>query len=258
MLTVLLPNYRTPELTRLCLRSLRLYSDLSQVKIIAIDNASGDESTEYLRSLPWIRLIERTPEEVAPLAPADMHSTALDLALKEVDTEFVISMHTDTILLQSGWLDYLMSKINRSPKVAGVGSWKLEYVPPLKQFAKAMEDSFKQALGLKKKEFRFLRSHCALYRTELLKKHTRGFGDGECAGSSIHKCLLNAGYELDFLPVSELSRYMVHMNHATMILNPVGGSGHKTNSRKAFQSLCRKMQTLDFIRILEDDSLDGR
>ena len=119
MLTVLLPNYRTPELTRLCLRSLRLYSDLSQVKVIAIDNASGDESTEYLRSLPWIRLIERTPEEVAPLAPADMHSTALDLALKEVDTEFVISMHTDTILLQSGWLDYLMSKINRSPKVAG-------------------------------------------------------------------------------------------------------------------------------------------
>ena len=52
MLTVLLPNYKTPELTKLCLRSLRKYTDFNQIQIVAIDNASGDESLAYLRSLP--------------------------------------------------------------------------------------------------------------------------------------------------------------------------------------------------------------
>ena len=47
MLTILLPNYKTPELTRLCLRSLRKYPDCSRIKVIAVDNASGDESVEY-------------------------------------------------------------------------------------------------------------------------------------------------------------------------------------------------------------------
>ena len=70
MLTILLPNYKTPELTRLCLRSLRKYTDCSRIKVIAVDNASGDESLDYLRSLSWIRLIERTADDIAGMAPA--------------------------------------------------------------------------------------------------------------------------------------------------------------------------------------------
>ena len=60
MLTVLLPNYKTPELTKLCLRSLRKYTDCSRIKVVAIDNASNDESLVYLRGLSWITLIERS------------------------------------------------------------------------------------------------------------------------------------------------------------------------------------------------------
>lgn len=255
MLTVLLPNYKTPELTRLCLRSLRKNADFSKIRVLVVDNASGDDSVRYLRSLPWIELIERAPSEVEKLLPAEMHSSALDLALQKVDTEFVLSMHTDTILLNPRWLDYLMAKINRSEKVAGVGSWKLEQASPLKQALKWTEDRFKELFG-GTREFRFLRSHCALYRTELLRKHTRGFGDGECAGSSIQKCLSAAGYELDFLPVEELSRYMMHLNHATLILNPEFSTPRRTGTRKAFHLLQEKMNTDLFVRILQDDSLD--
>ncbi len=256
MLTVLLPNYKTPELTKLCLRSLRKNSNFSRLRILAVDNASGDESVRYLRSLPWIELIERDPAEVEKLPPPEMHSTALDLALRQVDTEFVLSLHTDTILLNPGWLEYLMKKIGRSEKVAGVGSWKLERASPWKQAFKQAEDGLRKLFGRGREEFRFLRSHCALYRTELLRKHTRGFGDGECAGSSIHKCLLAAGYELDFLPVGELSRYMVHLNHATLILNPEVCPARRTGTPKAFRMLRRKMDTDLFADILRDDSLD--
>ncbi len=256
MLTILLPNYKTPELTRLCLRSLRKYSDCSRIKVIAIDNASGDESLDYLRSLGWIQLIERTPSEISGMGPALMHSSALDLGLEHVETPYVISLHTDTIVHDSGWLDYLLSHINRSEKVAGVGSWKLEYMPLWKQLGKGLEDGIKSLLGRKHHEFRFLRSHCALYRTELLKRYTKGFWDGECAGSSIHKHLLKAGYELEFLPVKELGRYMAHLNHATMILNPEL-RGRKTTSAASFRKLGAKLNIERYREILEDCSLDA-
>lgn len=252
--SIILPNYKTPELARLCLRSLRKFTPHDAIRIIAVDNASGDDSLEYLRSLSWIRLIERTPADIEGLPPATMHTTAMDLALKEVDTPFVLSLHTDTIVYRPDWLDFLLSRINRSDTIAGVGSWKLEFVPPLKRFGKSIEDGLKRALGKKKPEFRFLRSHCALYRTELLKQHTRGFGDGECAGSSIHKCLTAAGYEMDFIPPEVLIRYMDHLNHATMILNPTIGS-RKTASPKARQALEKRME--QFRAILADDSLDA-
>lgn len=255
-LTILLPNYRTYELTKLCLRSLRLHTDLSRVRILAIDNASGDESLEYLRSIPWIDLIEQTPEELNGLGTGDRHAAALDLAMKQVDTEFVMSMHTDTIVLSDQWLDYLLARINENDRIAGVGSWKLEYVPWLKQQGKKIEDAIRILLGRQKKEFRFLRSHCALYRTELLQKYTRGFGDHECAGSSIHKCLLAAGYDMKFLPVDELCKYMIHLNHATLILNPVAGKGHKTNTQSAYDKLTTKINAAEFQKILNDDSLD--
>ena len=256
MLTVLLPNYKTPELTKLCLRSLRKYTDCSRIRILAIDNASNDESLAYLKTLSWITLIERSASEIEGMPPPLMHSSALDLALKQVDTPYVISMHTDTIVHNPQWLDYLMEHISRSEKIAGVGSWKLETVPFWKSVGKALEDGFKALAGKKHREFRFLRSHCALYRTELLKKYTRGFGDGECAGSSIHKHLLAAGYEMEFLPVGELSRYMAHLNHATMILNPEL-AGRRTSSRKSFEKLGGKMKAESYQRILADDSLDA-
>ncbi len=252
--TILLPNYRTAELTRLCLRSLRMNSDFSKVRILAIDNASEDESLDYLRSLPWITLIERSRKEIEGMSPPVMHSSALDLALQQVDTPFVLSMHTDTIVHDPGWFDYLLEQFGESEKTAGVGSWKLETVPFWKVAGKSVEDAFRTLIGKHKKEFRFLRSHCAMYRTELLKKYTRGFDDGQCAGSSIHRHLLDAGYDMKFLPVSELSRYMAHLNHATMILNPM--RGHRTGSARSFRELGGKMKAERYQKILQDDSLD--
>ena len=254
--SIIMPNYKTPELTRLCLRSLRKFTPHDAIRIIAVDNASGDESLDYLRSLGWIRLIERTPADIAGMAPALMHTTAMDLALNEVDTPFVLSFHTDTIVYSPDWLDFLLGRISRDEKIAGVGSWKLEFVPPLKRFGKKLEiieNRVKQLLGLKKPEVRFLRSHCALYRTDLLRRHTRGFGDGESAGKSIHKLLTDAGYTMEFIPPEVLIKYMDHLNHATMILNPAIGS-RRTSAPKARRSLESRMA---FYRdILADDSLD--
>ena len=254
--SIILPNYKTPDLVRLCLRSLRKYTPHDAIRIFVVDNASGDESLDYLRSLPWIRLIERTPTDIQGMEPALMHTTAMDLALREVDTPFVLSFHTDTIVYSPDWLDFLLGRISRADNIAGVGSWKLEYIPPAKRFGKKLEvveNRVKQLLGLKKPEVRFLRSHCALYRTDLLRKYTNGFTEGKSAGKAIHKHLTDAGFIMEFIPPEILIKYMDHLNHATMILNP-SISDRKTSAPEVREALDAKMAR--FRDILADDSLD--
>lgn len=264
--TILIPNYRTLKITRLCLRMLRKYTDPARVKVIAIDNDSGedDESLQYLRSLNWIDLIER--KAVAGESPGASHASALDMALQQVTTPYVMSIHTDTFVLRHDWLDYLLNFIKKDPNIAGVGSWKLEVKPAWKLVLKKLEFFIQSIIYPyigkelitegKGKHFHYLRSHLALYRTDLLQKYAISFGAGEeTAGKVLHKTLEDKGHEMVFIPSVDLIRYAVHLNHATMILNPELGSRSKTvrKGMKKIQSMLRKMQAE---KILADSSLD--
>ena len=254
-ITVLIPNYKTPELTRLCLRLFNKFTPPGRAVFLAIDNDSGDESLAYLRTLPWVELLER---KVAPgeSGPA-MHANALDMGLQRVRTPFVLVVHTDTLPLRPDWLDYLLSEIGQSDRIGGVGSWKLEHVPLWKKCGKRAEAFFQTLFGRRKKEERYLRSHCALYRTDLLKKYTRGFNDGDTAGRSIHRLLTEQGFEMRFLPSETLGRYIRHLNHATGILNPPQGS-RRCARPEAKRRLGAAMDSEFFRRVLADPSLDQR
>jgi len=264
--TVLIPNYRTPKITKLCLRILRKHTSPDRIKVIAIDNGSGDddESLQYLRTLEWIELIER--EVVPGESPGASHAAALDMALERVTTPYVMSIHTDTFVLRDDWLDFLLDIIRKDENIAGVGSWKLEVKPVWKLFLKKIEFLIQSIIYPligkelitegRGKHFHYLRSHLALYRTELLKKYAISFGAGEeTAGKVLHKTLEEHGHQMVFIPSVELIRYAVHLNHATMILNPELGSREKTVRKglKKIQAMLKKMQADE---ILTDDSLD--
>ncbi len=252
--TIIIPNYMTPEMTRLCMRLLRKHTDLDRAKVIVVDNDSNDASLEYLRSLAWIKLIER--HDIAGETASEMHARALDLALKEVDTPLVLVMHTDTLVSNDLWLDFLINRLLADDKIAGVGSWKLEKLTAGKKIGKKIEDFFRRLFGRKvKTEEKYLRSHCALYRTELIRAHTNGFFDGDTAGHSLHNMLVARGYEMQFIEAEELSKFLNHLNHATMILNPQLG-GTRTSKPAARRRLQRQLDALDYRNILADDSLD--
>ena len=252
LLSVIVPNCKTPELTKICFRLLRKFTDIEKVRVIAVDNDSGDASLEYLRKLAWITLIERK------VPPGEngfvMHARALDEAFARVDTPFVMVMHTDTFVLAPGWHDFLLGRFD-SENVAGVGSWKLESPRPfLLRAAHAAEDMFRLLIGRKSgEEVRYLRSHCAVYRTELLRKYTGGFYDGESAGRAAHQKLAAAGFRMVFLPSDELGKYISHLNHATMILNPAPGD-RKTRRSSARDRIDGKMRL--FRDILDAEDLD--
>lgn len=263
-LTLLLPQYKTLELTKLCLRIIRKNLDLNEVRVIVIDNDSRDESLEYLRTIPWITLIER--KAIPGEKPAEAHTRALDMGLEVTNTEFVMSMHTDTFFISKDAVPLLLKPFE-DPAVAGTGSWKLEYVSPLKRFGKWLENLFRnyikapltgKAIGSatrKHNDHWFLRSHCAVYRTKLLKEMQLGFGDGETAGKVMHRKLEEAGFKMLFFPSEELMKYMIHLDHATMILNPETG-GRKTTKPAARRQLQKALNKMHYREILDSPMED--
>lgn len=228
--TILVPHYKTLELTKLCLGLIKKYTDLGKAKVIVIDNDSQDESSVWLRTVDWIELIERPA--VAGQAPVQAHSAALDLALERVTTPYVLSIHTDTLVKRADWLAFLVGQIETNSHVAGVGSWKLEDKPLHRRLAKKIERAiqlaFYRVIGRQHhaiqgvgKNYYYLRSHCALYRTDLLRKYHLHFSDGDMvAGKAMHKALVDAGHQMIFLPSDVLLPYLDHVNHATVVLNP--------------------------------------
>ncbi len=262
--TILVPNYKTPEITRICMRLLRRHTDFSRVHVIAIDNASGDDSVEYLRSLPWIELIERQPavDDTPPLS----HSRALDLALERVQTPYVLSIHTDTFVRRSDWLNVLLAPF-ADPNVAGVGSWKLETKTNLQRWGRLLEQGWKTAWFkvTGQRTFRadrfdnslhYLRSHCAMYRMDVIRQLGTGFADDNgIAGSVMHRKMVAAGFQMKFLDSLVLGLCVDHLNHATMILNPDLGSKAR-NIRRGGKRLKDKLRGIDADAILADSSLD--
>lgn len=263
--TILIPNYKTPEITKICLRLIRQHTDFNQVEVIVIDNNSNDASSEYLKSLHWITLIERKSKnpETGPLS----HSRALDLALKKVKTPFVLSIHTDTFVKNHKWLDVLLTPFKNNPNLAGVGSWKLEYISPTRELGHKFEQWWKHLLykyfGYSRYraergdiKSQYLRSHCAIYRTDIIRKLKTNFSDGDqTAGKIMHEKMIKAGYEMLFLESAYLGSYIDHLNHATMVLNPELGSSKKL-LKTGRKRLLKKMRGIDAEDILNKNQLD--
>lgn len=266
LVTILVPNFKTMELTKLCLRLLRNYTTKGIAKVVVIDNDSADESLTYLRTVSWIDLIER--QTIAGESPVMSHSRALDLGLEQVTTPFVLSIHTDTLVKHPQWLEFLLAEIVKRPTIAGVGSWKLEAKPWWRRVLKLVEHQLqylyfsligKTHHGLEGvgKNYYYLRSHCALYRMDVLRQLNLHFTDGDMvAGKYLHKKIIEAGYEMIFLPSEKLIHYLEHINHATTVLNPRLSSREKSVAR-GMRRIEKSLKRMQADQVLADASLDS-
>ncbi len=264
LVTILVPNYKTLDLTKLCLRLLRKFTDANKAKVIVIDNDSQDASVEYLRTLSWIQLIERQP--VAGETPVQAHARALDLGMEQVTTPFVLSIHTDTLVKHPEWLTFLLRQMEKSPVIAGVGSWKLESKPWWRRVLKQVERQVQYVYyalvrkphGLEgiDKNYYYLRSHCAMYRMDLIRKMNLHFAGGDMvAGKDMHKQLVDSGYKMVFLPSDVLIPYLEHVNHATSVLNPSLSTRQKSVT-KGMHRIKASLARLNAESVLQDTSLD--
>ena len=255
--TICIVNYKTEELTRLCLRSIRKFTK-APYEVVVVDNNSGDSSLEYLRSLNWITLIERTGEDIPKGGWA--HGTALNLALKECKTEYFMAMHSDTFIRREGWLQELVANMNSTTACTGGG--KLDLKPAWQVFLKKITDvkALKRRIKNKKEDKFYIRTICALYNTEALHKNSLDFtlkmDEGVTCGKQLYYELLNLGYKTH--PVSEwkMADMIYHLAHATMVLNPEFTVRDRTE-KKFKKKIKATLATPEVQGIANDASLDA-
>ena len=102
----------------------------------------------------------------------------------------------------------------------------------------------------------YLRSHCAMYRTSIIRELNTSFFDGETtAGKVMHEKMVQAGYDMRFLESAELGQYVDHLNHATAILNPNLGASKK-NMKEGGRRIKKILREIDANKVLSDTFLD--
>jgi len=112
--TMLTVNYRTADLTKRCVTSF--LTQYPQVKLILIDNGSGDDSTSYIRDMaagnPNISAILNQDNR--------FHGPALDQGIRASNTRFVFTLDSDCEVKTGGFLEPMM-RLFGDPSLYAVG-----------------------------------------------------------------------------------------------------------------------------------------
>jgi glycosyltransferase involved in cell wall biosynthesis len=269
--SICIPHWQVKELVTLCLRAIRKYTQSIPIEVIVVDNGSEDKSLDYLRSLSWIRLIERGKQ--TPKYWVKAFVTALDVGFEKSRGEYFTIMHTDTIVKHPNWLKHLLSPFDADPRCAAVGAWKLEQKPAVFEFIKKLTDTKKAKLWLRRTLLRddnarqlkrelCPRDYCAVYRSEPIKRlglrfNRGGRWEGYTAGEQMYYQLKENGYHAEVLDTGEMMEYMVHLGHATAGLRPAQRRLKRQHSQKKSERRLRRFFNSDLVKnLLQDDALD--
>ncbi|HPO90888.1 MAG TPA: glycosyltransferase family A protein [Victivallales bacterium] len=246
-------NYKTEQLTRICLNSIRANTKPDEYELIVVDNNSADSSLEYLRSLNWIKLIERKND--VEEGGSRSQGTALDIALKNASGEFFLAMHSDAFVRSPDWLDFLKKKITEAD-YASAGTGKLEITNPIIKLLRDLFDIKKiiRKISDKKKEIFYIRAICAIYKTEVLLKENLSFAKntdiGVTCAKQLYLDLIEKGYKCNVIQTHEMLKYIFHLGHATMALNPEFKVRNKTK-KKYIKQLEKILNMPEIKKILE-------
>ena len=96
-LSIIILNYRTPELTIDCLASLNGQLEADQEQTVVVDNASGDDSSERIEAAirqhgwsTWARVLHAPRNEG--------FAAGNNLAIRETDADYYLLLNSDTIV----------------------------------------------------------------------------------------------------------------------------------------------------------------
>jgi len=127
--SVIVPYFRTPEITRLCLYSIFKFSR-GEPEVIVVDNAPGSPESGMLAEFPRIRKIENA----TALRGSAANFEALDIGLARASHDLVALIHSDTIFLMEAWDLVWFSYLERN-RLAALSTFEREANPfrPLRQ-----------------------------------------------------------------------------------------------------------------------------
>jgi GT2 family glycosyltransferase len=248
--SIVLVNYKTPEITKICLDLLHQHLGNENVPIWVVDNYSADESTEYLRTLGWINLIERSI--TAPEAGHIAHGKALDMVLERIDTDYLFLLHTDTFVFDKNVFPMMMNKCVKNPNVAAVGCveqlnrgttrtlWRYS-----SRLFKHHFRRMKKSLGLRTREPKpykevYLKSFCTLWNCKLIKQHGMHFSmDDRVPGYTLQDRMTELGYAVEMLSPRKIFSYLDHIQSGTVAA--AGGYDSTHRRTKMYNNILKRL-----------------
>lgn len=238
-ISIVLVNYKSFEMTSICLGLLQKAVNVSEVPVWVVDNDSRDESLAFLKSLNWINLIERKPvdQETGFMA----HGRALDLVLERVTTKFLLLLHTDTFVYDASIIKIMLDKCMAEENVVAVGCKEPEKRGILKNLgrmltrgAKYYYRKLKVKLGIKSRPPRphfeiYLKSYCALWNVDVIRRHGMSFSMGERTPSyEMQDRLPMLGYKIVEIPAKTMFQHLDHIEKGTVSAT----NGFRKNHRR--------------------------
>jgi GT2 family glycosyltransferase len=240
---ILVPHYQTPILTAHCLERILELTRPHDYELTVIDNGSKDGSGDWLRNrFRDVRVLRREIQDGETAALS--HGRALDFGAGATTAPFVVSIHTDTLVLKPDWLVRLLEPMlaggERAANVAAVGADK-PAPPTWRRPGKWLEDNFKAAFAPPRRARRFPRSHFAAFRREALAVRPAAFAPaaGFSPAEELAADLRAAGRGVIVLDANFAARYVLHLNHATLALNDEIGAGDPYVARTRRRALAR-------------------
>ncbi|WP_282413333.1 glycosyltransferase [Pseudomonas sp. PS01299] len=252
--SIALVNYKSLELTKTCLHLLHEALQGKGVPVVVVDNNSNDASSDYLKTLNWINLVER--KNTTPEAGSIAHGRALDLALDVVDTEYLFLLHTDTFIYDPNIFSMMIGLCTDQREVAAVGcleqldrgivrsAWRMA-----SRFFKHYTRRSLLAIGVKArtpKPYRenHLKSFCTLWNVHLIKKHGLHFQmDDRNPGYELQDRMAALNYKIRLISPRKIFRYLDHIQSGTV--SAMGGYSdnhrrvkmyHQITQEKAFSA----------------------
>jgi cellulose synthase/poly-beta-1,6-N-acetylglucosamine synthase-like glycosyltransferase len=238
--SILIAHYQTPELTDLCLSLLRQKTRPRRYEVLAVDNGSDDGSIGRLARHRWVRWSRREP--IAGELPCQAHGRAMNQAMEQAQSDLLVLIHTDTMILRGDWLEFLLANLEEAgPDCGVVGSWKMESQPAWKRVLKGGEDVVRRWLGRSTGRRSYVRTHCAMYRRSAVAAHPERFepSPDRSVGEELHHSIVASGLGVRFLTPERLGRFVHHLNHATMALNPMMGAEDRYMARTRARAIRR-------------------
>jgi hypothetical protein len=121
--SLVVPYYRTPDVTRICLYSIYRMAR-GEPEVIVVDNAPGGAESAMLREFPQVRLIENR----SGVRGSAANFEALELGLARSSHDLVGLLHSDVVFLKEGWDLKCFSHLEKH-KLAALGTLERESNP---------------------------------------------------------------------------------------------------------------------------------
>jgi len=112
--SILIPHWKTGKISAYSVAQLLKFKGKHEIDIVVVDNNSGDGSIEYLE--PFMKEITIIDY---PKDKCQSHGLAFDYILPLVQTEYFITIESDSFPTQDNWLDYYEKIIENGYDCAG-------------------------------------------------------------------------------------------------------------------------------------------